>query len=376
MTQLGIGLIGTGFMGKCHALAWNAVRPTFGGDLPRPKLAVVCAGAEAEAEAAAAAFDIGRWTLDWREVVADPAVAAVSIAAPNHLHCEIALAALAAGKHVWCEKPMAISLADAEAMAAAAATAPGRTIIGYNYVQNPLLQQARRLIREGSIGRVTQFRCCMDEDFMAEAATPWGLKDDRRSGYGVLDDFGSHMVGLAHFLVGEIAEVAAVCDRPFASRPVAAGSAEVREVETHDIASALLRFASGVTGSLAASRAAWGRKSGLCFEVHGDRGTIRFDQERPNEIHLFVAGEDPETGGFRRILAGPQHPPYDAFCPASGHGLGFNDLKAIEARHFLRVIAGEEPAVFDFAEGVKVERVVHALARSAAERRWIEVAGA
>lgn len=371
MTELGVGLIGTGYMGKCHALAWNAVRPTFGGDLPRPKLALVCAQTEAEARTAAEAFDIGRWTLDWRQVVADPAVAVVSVAAPNHLHCEIALAALAAGKHVWCEKPMAVSLADAEAMAAAAAQAPGRTVIGYNYVQNPPLQQARRLIREGGIGRVTQFRCSMDEDFMADGTAPWGLKDDRRSGYGVLDDFGSHMVSLAHFLVGEIAEVAAVCDRPFASRP-AAGAAERRAVETHDIASALLRFASGVTGSFAMSRAAWGRKSALCFEVHGDRGTIRFDQERPNEIHLFLAGEDPAGEGFRRILTGPQHPPYDAFCPAPGHGLGFNDLKVIEARHVLRVIRGEEPATFDFAEGVKVERVIHALARSAAERRWIE----
>ena len=126
MTEIGVGLIGTGYMGKCHALAWNAVRPTFGGDLPRPKLEAVCALTEAEAKTATEAFGIGRWTLDWREVVADPAVAAVSIAAPNHLHCEIALAALEAGKHVWCEKPMAVSLADAEAMAAAAAQAPGR----------------------------------------------------------------------------------------------------------------------------------------------------------------------------------------------------------------------------------------------------------
>ena len=375
MTEIGVGLIGTGYMGKCHALAWNAVRPTFGGDLPRPKLEAVCALTEAEAKTAAEAFGIGRWTLDWREVVADPAVAAVSIAAPNHLHCEIALAALEAGKHVWCEKPMAVSLADAEAMAAAAAQAPGRTIIGFNYIQNPPLQQARRLIREGAIGRITQFRCTMDEDFMADGAMPWGLRDDGRSGYGALDDFGTHMVCLAHFLVGEIAEVAAVWDRPIAERPVAPGATERRAVEIHDIASALLRFASGVTGTLGMSRAAWGRKSALCFEVHGDRGTICFDQERANEIQLFLAGEDPVTGGFRRILTGPQHPPYDAFCPAPGHGLGFNDLKVIEARHFLRVILGEEPAIFDFAAGIKIERTIHALARSAERREWVEVAG-
>ena len=371
--DIGVGLIGTGFMGKCHALAWNAVKPTFG-DVPYPKRVVVCDPVETQARQSAESFDFGRWTCDWRELVADPAVEAVSITAPNHLHSEMALAALDAGKHVWCEKPMATSLAEAEAMARAADTAPGRTLVGYNYVQNPALTHARRLIGEGAIGRVFHFRCAMDEDFMADPAQPWGLKSDRRSGYGVLDDFGSHMVCLAHFLIGDIAAVTAMTDRPYETRPLGAGSADARAVETDDVAGALVRFHGGASGLLAMSRAAWGRKSGLCFEVHGDKGLIHFDQERLNELHLFTADEAGPQGGFRRILTGPDHPPYDAFCPAPGHSLGFNELKVIEARHFLRVILGQEAPAFDFGKGLKIERVIHALAGAAQSGAWVDLA--
>ena len=370
--KIGVGLIGTGFMGKCHALAWNAVRPTFG-DVPLPKLAVICDADEARARQAADAFGFGGWTCDWRELVANPDVEVVSITAPNHLHSEMAIAALDAGKHVWCEKPMATALAEAEAMARAADTAPGRTLIGYNYVQNPALIHARHLIQEGAIGRVFHFRCAMDEDFMADPEQPWALRSDRRSGYGVLDDFGSHMVCLAHFLIGDIAAVTAMTDRPYQTRPVAAGSAEARTVETDDIAGALVRFGSGASGLLAMSRAAWGRKSGLRFEAHGDKGLIHFDQERLNELHLFTADDAGARGGFRRILSGPDHPPYDAFCPAPGHSLGFNDLKAIEARHFLRVIQGQEAPAFDFKKGLRVERVIHALAEAAQTGAWVDV---
>lgn len=375
--QIGVGLIGAGYMGKCHALAWNAVKPTFGG-LPAPRRVVLCAAEESEASSAAEAFGFARWTCDWREVVADPAVAVVSIAAPNHLHSAPAIAALEAGKHVWCEKPMAPSLAEAEAMAAAAEAAPGRTLLGYNYVQNPALGHARRLLAEGAIGRVFHARFSMDEDFMADPAEPWGLKSDRRSGYGVLDDFGCHLASLAHFLLGEIAAVSALAARPYESRSLTEAAegpedgTERRAVETDDLAGALLRFRSGASGLFAMSRAAWGRKGSLRIELHGDRGMIAFDQERLNELELYRADEDAATSGFRRILTSPAHPPYGAFIPAPGHNLGFNDLKVIEARHLLRVIAGEEEPIYDFRRGLALERVVHALARSAESGEWVE----
>jgi predicted dehydrogenase len=173
--SLGVGVIGTGFMGRAHALAWRNAAAVFG-DIPVPSLLVVCDPDAAVADAAAEAFGFTRAVTDWRAVLADPAVKVVSIATPNGLHRQMAIAALEAGKHVWCEKPMALTCADAEAMADAAAKAPGQTLLGYNYVRNPAVDHARRLVASGTIGRVAHFRGCIDEDYSADARLPWSWR--------------------------------------------------------------------------------------------------------------------------------------------------------------------------------------------------------
>lgn len=373
METIGIGLIGTGFMGKCHALAYNAVKAVFG-DVPRPQRVLLCDVDGQSTAARAAEFGFERWTTDWRALVADPQVDLVAITVPNGLHKEIATAALAAGKHVHCEKPMALALGDAEAMAAAARIARGKTLLGYNYVRNPAVQHAKRLIRDGVIGEVFDFRGAVDEDYMADPDLPWSWRlRAKEGGLGTLGDLTCHLISLAHHLVGPIVELAAIVEPVHKTRPVTGETGRREPVENDDIAHALVRFSNGARGSLASSRVAHGHKNGLRFEVHGSRGTIACHHERMNELELYVAEGPPATRGFRTILSGPLHPPYDRFCPAPGHGLGFNDLKTIEIAGFLKAIAEDGETYPSFEHGLAIERVIHAMVQSARERRWIPV---
>ncbi|MGF1563101.1 MAG: Gfo/Idh/MocA family protein [Geminicoccaceae bacterium] len=364
MQEIGIGLIGTGFMGKSHALAYRAVKAVFG-DVPTPKLETLCDVPSAQAERFREQFGFARATSDWRELVVDPAVDLVSITTPNAMHKEIALAAIAAGKIVYCEKPMAVTLEDAEEMAAAAEKADVPTMVGYNYIHNPAVTHAKTLIDQGAIGRVILFRGIMEEDYMADAALPWSWRCLRaQAGLGALGDMGCHLVSVAHHLVGQIVSVSADTATPIDMRPRGDGSGD-GPVENEDIANALLRFDNGAPGMLSTSRVAWGRKSRLAWEVHGDQGQITFDQERMNELQFFAAKEPKAVHGFKTILTGPAHPPYGQFCPAPGHGLGFNDQKAIELHQFLRGIIGAGPLYPSFAHGIAIERVIHAIDRSA-----------
>jgi len=373
--RIRVGVIGTGFMGKCHCLAYGATKATFR-DGPEPVPTTLCDIEPDGLEAKADAFGFERFTMDWRTVIVDPSIDAVSITTWNGTHCEIAVAALSAGKHVWCEKPMGLSLKDAEDMATAARRSGRVAILGYNYVHNPVVMLARRLVRSGVIGSVFDFRGQIDEDYMADPGVPWTWRMSRKeAGLGVLGDLMCHLVSIALFLVGPITGVAAQARTVHRTRRTMAPPHTPEEVDTEDHVHALVRFASGATGSMASSRIAHGRKNLLRFEVHGTKGTIAFNQERLNELEVYIAEGPPETRGFRRILSGPDHPPYGAFCPAPGHQLGFNDLKVIEAAHFLRCIGGQERPLIGFEEGLAIERVIHGMAASSADCPWISVPG-
>jgi len=363
MPTIGVGLIGTGFMGKCHTLAYRSVRAVFD-TLLSPRLVSVCDRRADAAEHHAERCGFERATVDWRTVVDDADVDIVSITTPNKLHCEMALAALEAGKHVYCEKPLALTLDQAERMAAAAAKAAGKTIVGYGYLCNPLYQHARSLVRSGAIGRPLFFRGLCDEDYQADPGLPWTWRSAKaEAGLGVLGDMMCHLVSMADGLLGPIDSVLADCRTHYATRPDP-DSGRRLAVENEDVASALVSFESGVTGMISSSRAAWGRKNHLAWELHGDAGMLIQDQERMNELQIF-RNEGPKSDqGFKTILAGPAHEPYGNFCPAPGHGLGFNDLKTIELANFLKAIADDAPAYPDFVAALRFERVIHAIARS------------
>lgn len=369
MRDIGVGLIGTGFMGKAHAFAYRAVAGIFPGSL-RPVLQCVADVDGAAAESAAAQFGFRSWETDWERLVAQPDVEIVSITAPNALHKEMALAALAAGKHVHCEKPLAPDVRSGREMVQAAETAGVVTQLGYNYIKNPIIKLARDMVAAGELGEITGFRGIHAEDFMADPDAPHSWRLEPSGGGGAIADLGSHIVGMARFLLGPISAVSADMDTVVKSRPVASGATERRAVEVDDIARLTVRFERGCGGALEASWVATGRKMQLSFELTGTKGSLSFTQERLNELHYYKAGGDPRHDGFVRIEAGPQHHPYGLFCVAPGHQLGFGDLKTIEVAELLEAIAGGKTASPDFREGWEIQKVIDAAMESSRTRSW------
>jgi len=366
--SIGVGVIGTGFMGKAHALAFAAAASVFDLDR-RPHLAVLADADEARARRCAGQWGFSRGIGDWRALIADREVEVVSIATPNHLHEEMALAALAAGKTVYCEKPMATCIEGARRMAERARSCP--TLLGYNYLRGPAIGLAKDMIAAGELGEIVAFKGRFAEDYMADPAAPHSWRCVRAlAGSGALGDLGSHLLGFAIHLVGDVQAVAGEVSTVIATRPTTAGSAAV---ENDDQVHAVLRFANGARGVIDVSRVAWGYKNHLAVEITGTKGTIAFDQERLNELRYCKAGQAARTGGFSTILAGPQHPPYGAFSPAAGHQLGYGDLKTAEVGHLLRGLAGHGVIYPDFAIGLVIERIAAAIERASAERRWVDL---
>src|SRR5215831_4855960 len=244
-----IGLIGSGFMGKTHALGFRAVGAVF--EMPIEPALEVLADIDAEtAMSAAARLGFGRFTDDWRKLVQDPAVDVVDITTPPMLHHEMAMAAIAAGKHTYCEKPLAPSAALAKEMAEAAERAGVKTQVGFNYLKNPMLALARDIIARGELGAVVSFRGIHAEDYMADAATPWHWRLDPRGGGGVVADLGSHIIAIARYLLGPISAVCGQLETVVKQRPVRMGAREMRPVEVDDVARALVRFARGCNATI------------------------------------------------------------------------------------------------------------------------------
>jgi predicted dehydrogenase len=374
LQSLGIGLIGTGFMGKCHALAFRAAPAVFAG-LPRARLELLADVDPGATERAAATYGFARWTTDWRALVADPAVDLVAITTPNFLHQEMALAAIAAGKHVYCEKPLALDAAGALAMTEAAEAAGLRTLVGYNYLRNPATRLARELIESGEIGEIVHVRGTHFEDYMTDPLAPHSWRCAKATaGAGAIGDLGSHIISVARFLAGEIVAVQGAAQTLVRERPLPGRPGMTAPVDVDDQTQALVRFANGAAGTLEASWSAAGRKMSLAYEVTGSKGALMLDYERMNELRLFTYGDRRKLDGFRTILAGPDHPDFAAFCPAPGHGLGFNDLKVIEVKALLDGIANGAPLDPDFRAATAIARVVDGILQSAAERRWVEIA--
>jgi predicted dehydrogenase len=369
--RLGYGLIGAGFMGKTHTLGFLNVNRVF--RLPvEVELRKVAEYDAAVAERAAKSLGYPEFTGDWRTLIGDPAIHIVSIATPGTTHCEMSLAAIAAGKHVYCEKPLATA-AEAEKMTAAGEAAGVKTMVGFNYIKNPMMRVAREIIDSGEIGEVRTFRGMHIEDNLMDADIPWHWRLDKAGAGGAMADIGSHILATARYLLGPIVEVLGDVTTVIPSRPVAGGACQTRAVEVEDIARAFVRFERGCSGVIEANWIAAGRKMQHDFEVSGSKGGIFFSQERFSELDLYLNDDRPGRRGFHKIFAGPEHPPYGDFCIAPGHQLGFNDLKTIEVRDFLRAIAGDTSDQTSFREGWEVQKTVEAIYRSSREHRWVKL---
>ncbi|RME18066.1 MAG: gfo/Idh/MocA family oxidoreductase [Alphaproteobacteria bacterium] len=364
MTRIGIGIVGGGYMGKAHAVAMSAVGAVFDTAL-RPRLEMVAASSPESAERYRAAFGFARAAPDWRALVDDPAVEAVIIATPQATHREIAEAAFARGKPVFCEKPLGDSLAAARAMTAAAEAAGVANMVGFNYSRTPATQFARKLLAEGAIGQVTWFRGEHTEDFLADPSIPFNWRCAGRAN-GNLGDLAPHPINAALALMGPIESVLAEVETVHRTRP--GGT-----VTNDDHAQIMCRFANGVKGHIYASRIATGRKMGYAYEIHGTRGAIRFDQEDQNALWLYRTDDPEPERGFRKILTGPAHPDYAAFCQGPGHGTGYQDQIIIEAKDFLTAIETGAPVWPTFRDGLAVAEVVEAALASARDGAWTRV---
>ena len=364
MTEIGIGIVGGGYMGKAHAVAMSSVGAVFNTPL-RPRLEMVAASSPDSAARYRDAFGFARAAKDWQALVNDPRVEAVVIASPQDSHRPIAEAALSLGKPVLCEKPLADTIDNARAMVAAAQKAGVATMTGFNYIRSPASQFARQLLAEGVLGEITYFRCEHTEDFLADPAAPLDWRCQGRAN-GNMGDLAPHPINAALALMGPITRV---CADVACVHPIRPGGA----VTNDDHAQIMVRFDSGVMGHIYSSRIATGRKMGYAYEIFGTRGSLRFDGEDQNALWLYEASGPEATRGFRKILTGPAHPDYQPFCLGPGHGTGYQDQIIIEAKDFLTAIHTGQPVWPTFRDGLAVAEVIEAVHLSSETGAWTPV---
>ncbi|MFJ3862927.1 Gfo/Idh/MocA family protein [Streptomyces nigra] len=378
---LGVAVVGFGWMGRVHTQAYARL-PHHYPDLPlRPELVTVAEEVPGRAEEAAARFGFATATRDWREVAADPRVKAVSVTAPNFLHREIGVAMAEAGKHLWIEKPVGLTAADARAVADAAARAGVHSAVGFNYRNAPAVEAARDLVASGEIGTVTHVRIRLFSDYAAhpQGALTWRYERER-GGSGVLGDLASHGADLARFLLGDIAALTAdtAVFVPERARPTAAtaghtlATGELGPVENEDYVNCLLRFASGARGVLEACRVSVGEQNNYGFEVHGTRGAVFWDFRRMGELRVS-RGTAYQDQPVATVHVGPGDGEFGAFQPGAANAMGYDDLKVVEAYRFLRSIAEDTPYGATLDDAVRSAAVLDAMVRSADSGSWVDV---
>ncbi|MFF9012638.1 Gfo/Idh/MocA family protein [Streptomyces sp. NPDC014870] len=372
-------MVGYAFMGAAHSQAWRTAGRVF--DLPlRPVLAAVAGRDRAAVRAAADKHGWAAAETDWRALVARDDVQLVDVCTPGDSHAEIAVAALEAGKHVLCEKPLANSVAEAAAMVAAAEAAAARgqvAMVGFNYRRVPALAYARRLVAEGRLGALRHVRVTYLQDWLVDPAFPLTWRLERaHAGSGALGDLGAHAVDLAQYLAGELlVGVSALTETFVRERPLlagvsaglsgAAGGAGYGAVTVDDAALFTGRLASGALASFEATRMAAGRKNALRIELNGEKGSLAFDLERLNELSFHDHTEPAVAAGFRRILVTePDHPYLEGWWPP-GHALGYEHTFVHQARDLVLAVANGAGPAPSFADGLQVQRVLAAVEESA-----------
>ncbi|MCW7944074.1 myo-inositol 2-dehydrogenase [Streptomyces hygroscopicus] len=382
VSTLGVAVVGFGWMGRVHTQAYVRLPHHFPQLPVRPELVAVADEVPGRAAEAAGQYGFATAVRDWREIAADPRVRAVSIAAPNFLHREIGVAMAEAGKHIWIEKPVGLTAEDARAVAGAVAEAGVQGTVGFNYRNAPAVAAARKLIASGGIGTVTHVRIRLFSDYAAhpEGALTWRYERERGGG-GVLGDLASHGVDLARFLLGEIESLTAdtAVFIPERARPSGATAGHSRAtggepgpVENEDYVNCLLRFVSGARGVLEACRVSVGEQNTYGFEVHGTEGALFWDFRRMGELGVS-RGTAYQDQPVSTLYVGPGHGEYGAFQPGAANSMGYDDLKVIEAYHFLRSVVEGAPYGATVDDAVHSAAALDAMSRSAQRRAWVDL---
>jgi predicted dehydrogenase len=374
MAEIGVGLVGYKFMGRAHSNAYRQLPRFFDAD-PVPRMAAICGRDEAGVREAADSLGWESYETDYRRLMERDDVGLVDVVTPGNTHREIVLAALEAGKHVICEKPLANTLAEAGEMLAAAREAGTINTVCFNYRRAPAVQLAKKIIDEGRLGTIRHWRATYLQDFIMDPEFPliWRLRKEL-AGSGALGDIGAHIVDLSQFLLGGISEVVGMMETFVKERPLeeasAGGGAETGEVTVDDAAAFLARFENGAMGTFEATRFAAGRRNKNAFEINGSKGSVAFNLERMNELEVFFVNDAADVQGFRTVnVTEPDHPFAGAWWPP-GHILGYEHTFVHTMKDLMDGIkTGESPAP-TFEDAYRVQAVLDAVERSAEGVGW------
>jgi predicted dehydrogenase len=386
MQEIRVGLIGGGFMGKAHSHAYSGVPMFYWPSEFTPVKQTIAEATPELAAQAATRFGFKTSTTDWRSIIEDPQIDAVDIATPNNLHAEMAIAALEAGKHVICEKPLAHTLDEAARMYRTSMASSSVNMVAFNYRRTPAIALAKRYIDEGALGDIRNFRGTYLQDWSADPSSPLSWRFSKAvAGSGATGDLLSHVIDLAHFLVGPVSDVTSLTRTYINERPVQTGGADLLgnaktggagpkgPVDVEDEVMTLVKFNNGAVGSLEATRNAWGRNNFLTLEVHGTEGSIYFNYENLDQLQVCFRSDEDDRRGFRTVYTGPNHPHGEALWPLPGLGVGFGETKLIEAHDFFAAIAGGTGVRPDFGDGYQTALVEHAILESARNGLWTSV---
>jgi predicted dehydrogenase len=385
--EVNVGLIGYSFMGKVHSHAFKDMSFFFPEAAAYPVMKAICGRNEANVSDAAKTFGWQGYETDWKTLIGRDDIHLIDVSTPGDSHAEIAIAAAEAGKHVFCEKPLANNLAEARAMADAVRNAGVKSMVAYNYRRVPAVALAKKLIEEGRIGDIYHWRAVYLQDWIMDPDFPlvWRLQKEK-AGSGPHGDLNAHIIDLARYLVGDISEVSGMQETFIKERPIAeeidaalgastGGSSQMGQVTVDDTTLFLARFENGAVGTFEATRFAGGRRNGNRFEINGSKGSIAFNLEKMNELQYYNREDEDHIQGFREIIVNEGvHPYMDHWWPP-GHIIGWEHTFIHEVYDLMQAIGGADDNLHpDFDEGVKDQAVLEAVSISAENKSWIKVA--
>ena len=390
MKKMKIGVVGAGFMGKAHCVALSNMPKLFTDAPYVPVFKTVCDVVPEIAEDFKERFSFEKACTDYMDVINDPEIDIVCVCTPNDSHAEISIAALKAGKHVICEKPIATKTEDAKAMAKAAEEAAKKGIVsmcGYQYRRVPAIDEATKIIESGRLGEITNVRAQYLQSWSADPRSPLSWRFVKETaGAGTLGDIFTHALDIAQYLAGNVTDVVSMVKTYIKERPVQEGGVDLlgtvklgddakkQVVDVDDEVSVLCKYDSGAIGSIEATRMAWGRNNYLTVEVHGTKGSLTWNYERLNELEVCYGMEDNDgERGFRKIYTGPANPHGDVTWNIPGMNIGYGELKAIEAYEFAKAVVGGYQPSTSFTTGYQLDRVCDAVLESDEKKAWVKV---
>ncbi len=371
--KINVGIIGSGWMGCTHARAYLNVQQVYGCEII-PVLKTIADVNEEAAKAAKAKYGFGNWTTRWEDIVEDPEIQLVVVATPNIYHIEQAISAAEHGKAVFCEKPFGMNVTEVKKGLSAIKKADVTSMIGFVYINNPILQYARQLVQSGELGEVISFNGEFNMDHAVDPEAPHVWRHYSKVS-GALGDTATHVFSISDYLIGEdqIDEVCGIASILYEKRRNPKNKEEMLPVENDDQVDVIFKYKNGAHGNITSSRVAPGNKVGERFEIQMTKGTIRFDQERMSELQVYRHNDPVAEQGFKTILQNPQHGEFGYFYPQTGLGVGYMDLMTIQAHKMLKAAAEGEKVKPDAESGYYITVLTDAILKSISEHRWVKV---